>query len=237
MFHPFCCLQIVDDVLDFQECRPCIPRCIGQKPQALFVRCKRIENRCVQFDRKSAAADLQPSRHDRLHRRHIARAECLKFLRRDTQHAHTGCDVIDGQRLPERSHQQGILLLHAKPCLDRTCVLAVDRPEIGRDLLLDLRKIVQIDRFSVAVSIADGNCTAVDRVMQPLPLLTRCDELCVRVLGVKRQRDVRAVLEHATLKPQEIRVFLEILPDLTECIHACITQADCCCLILHIFLL
>ena len=131
--------------------------------------------------------------------------------------------MIDGQRLTERSHQQGILLLHAKPCLDLTGILAVDRPEIRRNLLLDLRKIVQIDRFSVTAGIADGGCTAVDRVMQSLPLLTRCNELCVRVLGVKRQRDVRAVLEHATLKPQKICIFLGILPDLTECIHACIT--------------
>jgi hypothetical protein len=38
IFHPFCCLQIVDDVLDFQERTPRIPRCIGQKPQALLVR-------------------------------------------------------------------------------------------------------------------------------------------------------------------------------------------------------
>jgi hypothetical protein len=38
MFHPFCCLQIVDDVLDFQERISRIPRCIGQKLQALFVR-------------------------------------------------------------------------------------------------------------------------------------------------------------------------------------------------------
>ncbi|MBR2087081.1 MAG: hypothetical protein IJ906_08100, partial [Oscillospiraceae bacterium] len=139
--------------------------------------------------------------------------------------------MIDGQRLTERSHQQGILLIHAQPRLDLTGILAVDRPEIRRNLLLDLRKIVQIDRLSVAAGIADGNCTAVDRVMQPLPLLTRCNELCVRVLGVKRQRDVRAVLEHTPLKPQEIRVFLGILPDLTECIHACVSQADCCCLI------
>ena len=213
--------------------RLCIPRRVGQEPQALFVRLQCHECPWIEPDRKLAAADLQSSRHDRLHCGHIGQPECVVILRRDVQLTHTVRDLIHGQRFAECAHQDGILFCNPQPRLDLVHILAADRPAERRCFLLDLGKIEQIDHFSSFDEIAHRFCALRDRVVQALPLFTGRNEVCIRILTEKSQRDVRIMLEDPSLKPQEFRIFLRILPDLLECLRTCTAEIDCCCIVLH----
>jgi hypothetical protein len=233
IFLPFHCLQVVHNAFDPEERSLCILRHMSQKPEFLLIVCKCRKHFRVRSDRETSAADLQASRHNRLYSCYIARAEFLEILRRNVQFAHTVRDVFDAQRLSERTHQDGILLVYAQTGFDLNGIFLVDRPEKRRDFLLNLRKIEQIDRFSVTAGIAHRLCAGRDRVVQAFPLLTRRNEAGFRVLAEKCQRNVRIMLEYATLKPQEICVFLRILPDLAKCFCTCIFQINCICLVLH----
>ena len=151
-----------------------------------------------------SAADRQPSGNDLPDAIHHGSAEVLVLICRNAEPYHGLLYQRTGTSFFGQRDCDGPLFRDSDRPPNRICIQICDRPQKRRDLAVALRKVVHGSDLSFMIDELDRAFALTDRTVDCLPVFCRSDEIRLRLLDEKLQRNGRRKLEHMPLIPQKL---------------------------------